>query len=74
MNVKKVIDANQWYALRVEIQGNHVKGYVDEEPIIDYSGERDMEGYLGLWTKADSVTRFRELRYESGAVRKEVRF
>jgi pyruvate,water dikinase len=59
--VKKPIETNRWYDLRVEIQGNQVRGYLDGEPLIEYAAERSLEGYLGLWTKADSVTAFRGL-------------
>ncbi len=61
----KKIESNEWYALRVEVRGNHIKGYVDDELLIDYHTDRDMRGYVGIWTKADSVTYFDKLAVET---------
>jgi pyruvate, water dikinase len=63
--VDKEIDANVWYVLRIEIKGNSIKGFIDEEPVIEYSADKPLKGYVGLWTKADSVTYFDELAVAS---------
>ena len=33
---------------------------------MEYTAERDLDGYVGLWTKADSVTLFNDFALESG--------
>jgi pyruvate, water dikinase len=58
------IGSDRWYDLSVETAGHHVKGYLDGKLLIDYEANRSMEGYLGLWTKADSVTEFDSLMVE----------
>jgi pyruvate,water dikinase len=58
------VSSKTWYELRVETSGSHVKGYVDERLLVDYEANRSMEGYLGLWSKADSVTEFDSLIVE----------
>ncbi len=58
------IASNRWYDLKVETAGSHVKAYLDGKLLMDYEANRTMEGYLGLWTKADSVTEFDSLTVE----------
>ena len=38
-----------------------VRAFVDDQQVMEYQAERSLNGYLGLWTKADSVTLFKEL-------------
>jgi pyruvate, water dikinase len=58
------ITSNTWYDLKVETAGSHVKAYLDGKLLMDYEANRTMEGYLGLWTKADSVTEFDSLIFD----------
>lgn len=55
------IKAGQWYTLRIEKGDRLVRAYLDTLLIIEYEAERDLRGYAGLWTKADSVTLFKDL-------------
>lgn len=55
------IESRRWYSLRVEIKGPHLRGYVDDEPALEYEAQAPIRGHVGLWTKADSVTVFRDL-------------
>jgi hypothetical protein len=32
---------------------------IDGEPVMTYDADRSLAGYVGLWTKADSVTWFK---------------
>jgi hypothetical protein len=36
--------------------------FIDDEPVMTYAAERSMAGYVGLWTKADSVTWFKNFQ------------
>lgn len=65
MKSNKKIESEKWYALKVEVKGNHIKGYVDDELFIDYLADRDTHGYVGIWTKSDSVTCFDRLTLET---------
>lgn len=65
VSVEKKIDSNRWYSLKVDIDGSGLKGFLDEEPLLEYQADRPVQGYVGLWTKADSVTAFRNLYWES---------
>jgi hypothetical protein len=60
-NVK--VASGEWHELRVECMGNHITCYFDNEKKIDATDETFKEaGKVGLWTKADSVTYFDDLR------------
>ncbi|MGC1403782.1 MAG: family 16 glycoside hydrolase, partial [Thermodesulfobacteriota bacterium] len=61
---KMKIESNRWYGLKVEIKGPHFRGYVDDEPVLEYDAQASIKGHVGLWTKADSVTEFRDLNIE----------
>jgi hypothetical protein len=68
--VRRKIQTAQWYRIKAEISGQTVKGYLDEELLIEYVTERPLHGYVGIWTKADSVTCFDALSIEPGGKKK----
>ena len=61
----KKLEINRWYTLRIEHRGSRIKVYVDGEMLFE---ERDRHfnraGKIGLWTKADSVVYFDDLRVQ----------
>ena len=50
----------QWHRLRVETTGRLIRAFLEDRLVMEYMAERDVEGYIGLWTKADSVTLFKD--------------
>ncbi len=48
----------KWHTLKVRINHNRVKGYVNSKLIISHRLPEDVSGKVGLWTKADSVVYF----------------
>ena len=57
------VASGEWHELRVECVGNHIICYYDGEKKIDATDETFKEaGKVGLWTKADSMTYFDDLR------------
>jgi hypothetical protein len=60
-NVK--VAPGEWHELRVECVGNKITCYYDGEKKIESADDTFKEaGKVGLWTKADSVTYFDDLR------------
>ncbi len=53
-----------WYNLRVVSIGDSIRGYLDDKPLIDAKDATYAQGLVGLWTKADSVTYFDDLKIE----------
>jgi pyruvate, water dikinase len=65
LSIDTPIRADQWYRLRVETAGRHIRMFLEDRQVMEYEADRDLEGYVGLWTKADSVTLFKELVWET---------
>jgi 3-keto-disaccharide hydrolase len=59
----------EWHTIRVVAKGKRIQAYIGEKLLIDQEDGAITEGYVGLWTKADSVTEFDDLE-ASGTVSK----
>ncbi len=53
-----VTPTRQWHDLRVKIEGNLVKGYVNGKQYLAFRLPEPVSGKVGLWTKADSHVYF----------------
>jgi Domain of Unknown Function (DUF1080) len=51
----------QWHKLRITAEGDHIKGWLNDQLLIDHHDGRFTSGRVGLWTKADSITAFDDL-------------
>jgi hypothetical protein len=56
------VPPGQWLELRVEAEGNRFRGYLNGELLIDTTDDTFKAGRVGLWTKADSVTCFDDVK------------
>jgi hypothetical protein len=55
--------AEKWHRLRVVHHGDHIQCFLNGKPMLDVrDGTFATAGNVGLWTKADAVTRFDDLR------------
>jgi pyruvate, water dikinase len=61
------IARGRWHHLRVEMSGHRLLAFLEDRLMLEYEADRDLNGHVGLWTKADSVTLFNELILERGA-------
>jgi hypothetical protein len=61
-NFNQIINVKSWHALRVATRGCRVQVFYDETPVIDLCDHTFATGRIGLWTKADAVTYFDDLR------------
>jgi len=52
---------NKWHTIRVVADGNNIKAYLDGKLQIDHNDSTFTKGYIGLWTKEDSVTIFNNI-------------
>ncbi len=50
-----------WHSLRVVATGSKIQGYLDGTRLLDHDDKTYADGWVGLWTKADSVTEFADL-------------
>ena len=60
------VECGQWRELAVEVRGNTVTGFVDGTPYIVHDFDCAPKGLVGVWSKADSVVEFSELRRSDG--------
>jgi hypothetical protein len=51
----------EWHNIRVVAKGARVQAYLDNALLLDHDDKTFTGGYVGLWTKADSVTEFSAL-------------
>lgn len=57
------VATGQWHFLRVDAKGDHFQVYWEDKKVIDAHDITFPEaGKVGLWTKADSITYFDDLR------------
>jgi hypothetical protein len=52
------VAAGRWQSLRAEAVGNRLRGYLNEQLVLETTDDTYQAGKVGLWTKADSVTCF----------------
>jgi len=51
----------EWHKIRVVAKGPKVQAYLDDALLLDHDDNTFTRGWVGLWTKADSVTEFSDL-------------
>ena len=52
------VAAGRWQQLRVEAIGDRLRGFLNDELVVEATDEAHRAGKVGLWTRADSVTCF----------------
>jgi hypothetical protein len=50
----------EWHRMKVEVQGKQLRGYLDDELLLEYTLDAPVSGKVGLWSKTDSVSQFDE--------------
>jgi len=64
-SVRETIASGQWHELRVEVRERDIRCFLNNRVVLEYGAHMPVHGYIGLWTKADSVTLFEELAVET---------
>ena len=59
-NVK--VSSGEWHTIRAVAKGGHIVCYFDGKALIDAHDSTYSRGKVGLWTKADSVIAFDDLK------------
>ncbi|ACH40979.1 hypothetical protein Gbem_3987 [Citrifermentans bemidjiense Bem] len=54
--------SGKWQELRVEAKGNDIRGYLNGKLVVETRDDTFKAGKIGLWTKADSVTCFDDVK------------
>jgi hypothetical protein len=56
------VASGRWQELKVEVIGNHFRGFLNGEPVVEATDDSYKAGRVGLWTKPDSITCFDNVR------------
>jgi hypothetical protein len=56
------VPSGQWQELKLEVEGNHFRGFLNGQLVVETTDDAYKAGGVGLWTKADSVTCFDDFR------------
>jgi hypothetical protein len=56
------VSSNTWQQLGVEVTGSRIRGSLNRQPMVEATDDTFKAGKMGLWTKADSVTCFDNVR------------
>ena len=57
--------SNQWHTLKLVVNGKTIVGYLDNRKYLEYVWKENIDGRMGLWSKADSYVFFDNLTVES---------
>jgi pyruvate,water dikinase len=55
------IESGRWYTITAKISETTIKGYLDDELLLEHPVDGPLAGYVGLGTKADATTLFDKL-------------
>jgi hypothetical protein len=56
------VPSGQWQELRAEANGSRLRGFLNGQLVVEATDETFKAGRVGLWTKADSVTCFDDVK------------
>lgn len=56
------VPSNRWQELGVEAMASRIRGFLNRHLVVDAADDAFKAGKIGLWTKADSVTCFDNIR------------
>jgi hypothetical protein len=48
----------EWHRMKIRVEGTKLTGYLDDEPLLEYTLEAPVSGKVGLWSKTDSVSQY----------------
>ncbi|MGO9016421.1 MAG: PEP/pyruvate-binding domain-containing protein [Dissulfurispiraceae bacterium] len=73
-SVRKNIETGVWHRLSVEIDGDTLKGSLNGEQVLEHRADTTLHGFVGLWTKSDSVIYFDEFTVETSEGKQAIEF
>lgn len=56
------VPLNEWRTLKMRVQGAQITGWVNDTQALQFTLPAPVSGKVGLWSKADSVTDYRNYR------------
>ncbi|HEU4888351.1 MAG TPA: hypothetical protein VFV49_10720 [Thermoanaerobaculia bacterium] len=54
------LNFGEWHRMKIRVEGMKLTGFLDDEPLLEYTLEAPVSGKVGVWSKTDSVSQFEE--------------
>ncbi|HET7436086.1 MAG TPA: LamG domain-containing protein [Thermoanaerobaculia bacterium] len=48
----------EWHRMKIAVDGTQLRGYLDDQLLLEYTLPAPVDGKVGLWSKTDSVSQF----------------
>jgi hypothetical protein len=48
----------EWHRMKIAVEGTQLRGYLDDELLLEYTLAEPVAGKVGAWSKTDSVSQF----------------
>jgi hypothetical protein len=52
------IPFGEWHTMKIDIDGVQLRGYLDDQLLLEFTLTEPVTGKVGLWSKTDSVSQF----------------
>src|SRR5438045_673221 len=52
----------EWHRMKIAVEGTQLRGYLDDELLLEYTLAEPVSGKVGLWSKTDSVSQYDDYR------------
>jgi len=52
------IALGEWHTMKIDVAGTQLRGYLDDQLLLEYTLAEPVSGKVGLWSKTDSVSQF----------------
>ena len=48
----------EWHRMKIAVSGTQLRGFLDDELLLEYTLAEPVTGKIGVWSKTDSVSQF----------------
>jgi hypothetical protein len=52
------LNMGEWHRMKIAVDGTQLRGYLDDELLLEYTLAEPVSGKVGVWSKTDSVSQF----------------
>ena len=56
----------QWHRMKIAVEGTQLRGWLDDELLLEYTLAEPVAGKVGTWSKTDSVSQFADYEVRPG--------
>lgn len=56
------VKLGEWHRMKITVDGTQLRGWLDDELLLEYTLSEPVSGKVGVWAKTDSVSQFDDYR------------